>query len=210
MSSTEANDNSHYFEADPDLASNPRTIELVLPDVYLSLGTDSGVFSNRKIDSGSRFLLQEHPAIDVAVQNILDVGCGYGPIALAAAVRAPHAQVLGVDVNTKALDLARANAAANNVGNASFFLPDEVDPTLRFDLILSNPPIRIGKQPLHELLELWLDRLSPDGRAWMVVQKHLGSDSLADWMTTQGWETTRLGSRKGFRILETLPRATEN
>lgn len=206
MPSTDANGNSHYFDSDPSASSKPRTIELVLPDVFLNLGTDSGVFSNSKVDSGTRYLLQSHPAIPEGAANILDVGCGYGPIALTAAKRAPGANVVGVDVNTKALSLAAANAAANDVTNAQFMAPDEVDPNLRFDVILSNPPIRIGKQALHDLLTMWLDRLSSDGRAWMVVQKHLGSDSLADWLTAQGWHTTRIGSRKGYRILESLPR----
>ena len=200
---------SQYFDAAPTAASNPRTIELVLPDVFLTLGTDSGVFSNQKVDSGSRYLLQAHPPIPEPSENILDLGCGYGPIALTAAKRAPDAEVWGVDVNTRALDLARANAEANNIANARFGTADEVPVDVGFDLIISNPPIRIGKQALHELLETWLDRLTPTGRAWMVVQKHLGSDSLTTWLTENGWATTKLGSRKGFRILETLPRSTE-
>ncbi len=197
---------SQYFEADPSVASNQRTIELVLPDVFLTLTTDSGVFSNRKVDSGSRYLLQEHPPIPEGTQNILDLGCGYGPIALAAAKRAPDATVWGVDVNNRALELATANAEANNIANARFGTAEQVPADMSFDLIISNPPIRIGKQALHELLTIWLDRLTPDGQAWLVVQKHLGSDSLADWLTANGWATTRLGSRKGFRILETHSR----
>lgn len=198
--------NSQYFEADPTAASTPRTIELVLPDVFLTLDTDSGVFSNRKVDSGSRYLLQEHPPISDERANILDVGCGYGPIALAAAKRAPQATVWGLDVNARAIDLARRNAETNDIANAQFGTADDVPSELRFDVILSNPPIRIGKPALHALLTTWLDRLTPDGVAWMVVQKHLGSDSLAEWLTAEGWVTTRLGSRKGFRILETRAR----
>lgn len=197
---------SHYFDEVPSSTENERTIELVLPDVYLSLTTNSGVFSNRKVDSGSRYLLQDHPPIPPSVSTILDLGCGYGPIGLAAAMRAPDAAVWGVDVNARAIELAQANAAANDIANAQFCTAAEVPDGLEFDLILSNPPIRIGKQALHDLLTTWLDRLTPHGRSWMVVQKHLGSDSLADWLSANGWATTRLGSRKGFRILETLPR----
>ena len=137
------------------------------------------------------------------------MGCGYGPIALSAAKRAADAHVWGVDVNNRALSLARSNAETNDIANVQFGTADELPPDLSFDLILSNPPIRIGKQALHELLTTWLDRLTPKGRAWMVVQKHLGSDSLADWLTSNGWATTRLGSRKGFRILETQARTQE-
>jgi 16S rRNA (guanine1207-N2)-methyltransferase len=208
VSSTGTSD-SHYFEADPSVASNPQSIELVLPDVFLALTTDAGVFSGSKIDNGSRYLLQEHPPIGVDVETILDLGCGYGPIGLTAAKRSPQAAVWGIDVNTRAIDLANQNARANGIGNATFSTPDAISDDLRFDLIISNPPIRIGKAALHDLLETWLARLTPQGRAWMVVQKHLGSDSLASWLTTQGWETTRLGSRKGFRLLETRARTSE-
>lgn len=176
--------------------------------MYLQLETDSGVFSAASVDKGSRYLLQEHPPISSGASSILDLGCGYGPIALTAAKRAPEAQVWGVDVNSRAIGLATANAVANEVTNAHFGTPDGAPADLSFDLILSNPPIRIGKAALHELLTTWLDRLSPGGKAWMVVQKHLGSDSLAEWLTAQGWETTRLGSRKGFRILESHARET--
>lgn len=209
MPSTDASGNSQYFDADPSATSNPRTLELVLPDVFLTLNTDSGVFSAAGVDKGTRYLLQEHPEIPSGTNTILDLGCGYGPIALSAAKRAADADVWGVDVNNRALGLARSNAETNDIANVQFGTADELPPDLSFDLILSNPPIRIGKQALHELLTTWLDRLTPKGRAWMVVQKHLGSDSLADWLTSNGWATTRLGSRKGFRILETQARTQE-
>ena len=194
--------NSHYFTAEPTSTSRLNVIELVLPDVYLSLTTDSGVFSASRIDSGTRYLLQEHPPIDPATSNILDLGCGYGPIGLAAAIRAPSAQIWGLDVNTRALQLARHNAVSNSISNVVFTTATGIPPDIEFDLIISNPPIRIGKGALHELLRTWLERLTPDGKAWLVVQKHLGSDSLATWLTSQGWTTDRLGSRKGFRLLE--------
>ena len=197
------NGDAQYFDADPTVASRPKTIELVLPDVYLRLNTDAGVFSGDKVDAGTRYLLQEHPPIPEHTRTILDLGCGYGAIALTAASRAPHATVWGVDVNNRALALAKTNAAAHDITNANFGTSSEIAPDTTFDLILSNPPIRIGKTALHDLLTTWLMRLAPNGVAWMVVQKHLGSDSLATWLTEQGWPTSRLGSRKGFRLLET-------
>jgi 16S rRNA (guanine1207-N2)-methyltransferase len=195
--------NPHYFDADPSITSNPATIELVLPDVYLTLGTDSGVFSGGKVDSGTRYLLREHPPILGTTRMILDLGCGYGPIALTCAKRAPDAVVWGVDVNNRALSLATMNAEQNDITNASFGQPEDIPSDVRFDLIISNPPIRIGKAALHDLLDTWLSRLNDNGRAWLVVQKHLGSDSLGTWLNQQGWPTERLGSRKGYRILET-------
>lgn len=194
---------AHYFAPDPDVASQPRDIELVLPDVYLKLTTDRGVFSGEKVDPGTRYLLQTHPPIEGTTTSILDLGCGYGPIGLVAAKRAPQANVWGVDVNSRAIALANQNARANDITNARFGLADDIPADLTFDLLLSNPPIRIGKQALHELLSIWFERVTPGGRAWMVVQKHLGSDSLATWLNNQGWPTSKLGSRKGYRILET-------
>ncbi len=199
--------NPHYFDADPSITSDPATIELVLPDVYLTLGTDSGVFSGGKVDSGTRYLLREHPPILSTTRAILDLGCGYGPIALTCAKRAPAAVVWGVDVNNRALSLATMNAEQNDITNASFGQLEDIPADVRFDLIISNPPIRIGKAALHDLLDTWLSRLNDNGRAWLVVQKHLGSDSLSTWLNEQGWPTERLGSRKGYRILETRSRA---
>ena len=199
-----SSEGSHYFDAQPSVGSNRQQIELSLADVFLELGTDSGVFSAGRVDPGTRYLLQEMPPVPNETASVLDLGCGYGPIALTMARRAPAATIVGVDVNERALDLARANARANGIDTASFVTAAEVPSDQRFDLIVSNPPIRIGKQALHDLLSGWIPRLSPGGRAWMVVQKHLGSDSLASWMTDQGWPTTRLSSRKGYRILETM------
>lgn len=208
--STDTGD-GHYFESTPSAPSNRRSIELVLPDVYLELTTDSGVFASGGVDKGTRYLLRSMPeltSLPAPPLSILDLGCGYGPIALTMAKRAPGARVLGVDVNERALGLAEENATANGLANVAFAAADAVDPDQCFDLIVSNPPIRIGKAALHELLNTWLPRLNPGGRAWMVVQKHLGSDSLATWMTEHGWPTTRLSSKSGFRILET--RLTHN
>jgi 16S rRNA G1207 methylase RsmC len=120
------------------------------------------------------------------------------------ALRSPAARVWGVDVNRRALDLARVNAATAGVDNVTFCEPDEVPEDLSFATIWSNPPIHVGKQALHALLERWLSRLAPDGWAHLVVQKHLGSDSLQKWVNAQDWglTCTRLSSSKAFRILE--------
>lgn len=194
---------SHYFDDAPQTTSARRSIELALPDMFLTLETDSGVFSGAKVDAGTKYLLLEMPPIPAETSRILDLGCGYGPIALVAATRCPEAEVWAVDINSRARNLAADNAKSNDLSNVTVAAPDEVPSELRFDLILSNPPIRIGKPALHQLLERWLPTLSDSGRAVMVVQKHLGSDSLAAWLTAEGWPTTRLGSRKGYRILGT-------
>lgn len=195
-----------YFDDDPSVESAPRPIEVTLPDVSLTLTGDRGVFSADRLDSGTKLLLLEAPPLTEADETILDLGCGWGPIACVAATRAPTATVWAVDVNRRARALTAANAASAGVGERVHVAePDQVPPTLRFDRILSNPPIRIGKQELHRLLTRWLRCLHPDGRAHLVVQKHLGSDSLARWLVGEGFAVERLASRAGFRILEVRP-----
>lgn len=189
----------HYFDDDPTVQSDVRKVPLHLADLSFELEVDRGVFSATRIDAGTRVLLVE-AAKPGPAKTILDIGCGYGPIACAVAHRANDAQVWAVDVNSRARDLCAANAKRLGL-TITVSTPDDVPEDLRFDLIVSNPPIRIGKKNLHELLERWLDRLTPNGHAELVVQKHLGSDSLQKWLTEQGWATERLTSRSGYRVL---------
>ena len=191
----------HYFEPDPAVPSRARTVDLHLPDLSLRLTTDRGVFAADGVDPGTKQLLLDAPA-PAATGTLVDLGCGYGPIAITLARRAPAATVWAVDVNRRALSLCAANAKANGVDNVVVAEADAVPADLRVDAIWSNPPIRVGKAALHEMLSSWLVRLTPGGRAWFVVQKHLGSDSLARWLDDAGWSTTRRSSRGGYRILE--------
>lgn len=197
--------NSHYFDDDPSVKSDVRQVPLHLADLSIQLDVDRGVFSATKIDAGTRVLLVEAVRPGPA-KAILDLGCGYGPLACAVAKRAPGATVWAVDVNSRARDLCTSNA--NRLGlKVIVMAPEEMPAEQRFDLIVSNPPIRIGKKNLHAMLELWLDRLTPDGTAELVVQKHLGSDSLQKWLNEQGWPTVRLTSRSGYRVLVIKARA---
>ena len=165
------------------------------------------MFGSRGVDLGTMVLLREAPAAPAAGE-ILDLGCGYGPVAVVLALRSPDARVWAVDINERAVELARENAAAAKAGNVSACLPDEVPPDVRFDAIYSNPPVRVGKVPLHELLLRWLARLNPRGAAYLVVQRNLGSDSLATWLAEQGFRVARLKSKKGYRVLEVRPEAS--
>jgi 16S rRNA (guanine1207-N2)-methyltransferase len=194
---------SHYFDQDPAVPSRPRTVTLSLPDVRLDLTTDRGVFAGTSpaVDAGTLVLLRAAPAPPRA-GALLDLGCGYGPIAVTLARRSPGATVWAVDVNDRALELVEANAAGAGVTNVRAARPGDVPPELRFAAIYSNPPVRIGKEPLHELLGTWLPRLDGGAAAWLVVHKHLGSDSLARWLIGEGWPTERLGSQRGYRVLE--------
>ena len=192
----------HYFEPEPAIRSRRRQVDLVLPDVSLRLSTDRGVFAADAVDPGTKRLLLDGPPLPDGAADLLDLGCGYGPIALTMAKRAPRATVWAVDVNRRALALCAENADANGLKNVRAVEPDKVPVDLRLDAIRSNPPIRIGKQALHVVLVQWLERLTPAGSAVFVVQHHLGSDSLARWLDANGWPTRRLSSRAGYRLLE--------
>jgi 16S rRNA (guanine1207-N2)-methyltransferase len=193
---------AHYFNTDPAVPSRPSAVELVLPDFRAVLQTDRGVFAAGAVDSGTLELLRAAPVTPTVEGAVLDLGCGYGPIACALAHRAPSAEVWAIDINTRALDLTARNAAALGLEGVRAARPEDVPPDLRFAGIWSNPPIRSGKAALHDLLGTWLRRLEDGASAWLVVQKHLGADSLAAWLTDAGWAVTRVASRKGFRVLQ--------
>jgi 16S rRNA (guanine1207-N2)-methyltransferase len=189
-----------YFEKEPAVASSRREVRLALPDVTLDLVTDAGVFARDDVDPGSKLLLLEAPE-PAAAGDLLDLGCGYGAIALAMAARAPDATVWAVDVNRRAVELTAENAATNGLDNVRAVTPEDVPDGVRFATIWSNPPIRIGKPALHDLLRTWLPRLDAGAEAVLVVHKHLGSDSLAAWLEQEGWAVDRLRSRMGYRLL---------
>jgi 16S rRNA (guanine1207-N2)-methyltransferase len=192
---------SQYFEGSPTVGSDRRSVRVELPDVGFDLTTDRGVFSHGALDRGTRLLLLEGPPV-IEHGDLLDLGCGAGAIAVALALRAPAATVWAVDVNERARSLCAENAAAAGARNVTVAAPDEIPAAVRFRQIWSNPPIRIGKNALHALLDQWLDRLDEGGTAHLVVQKHLGSDSLAAWLAGEGWTVARRTSRAGFRILD--------
>jgi 16S rRNA G1207 methylase RsmC len=175
-----------------------------LGELALQLQADRGVFGSRGIDLGTLALLREAPA-PPSEGDLLDLGSGYGPIAIALAGQSPGARVWAVDVNERALQLTRANAEAAKTPNVTACLPDEVPPGIRFSAIYSNPPVRVGKALLHELLLRWLARLEPGASAFLVVQRNLGADSLASWLSTQGYAVERLKSKKGYRVLRVAP-----
>jgi 16S rRNA (guanine1207-N2)-methyltransferase len=188
----------HYFSARPNAPHRPGRVRVILPDVYLELQTDAGVFSPGRLDPGTRLLLDDSPA-PPADGDLLDLGCGYGPIACVLAARSPGATIWAVDVNERALELCARNAAHAGLANVRCVTPDDAGLPATVRAIWSNPPIRIGKPALHDLLRTWLSRL--DGQACLVVGRNLGADSLASWLDTQGWPTARLAARSGYRLL---------
>ncbi len=199
---------NQYFEPDPSVASQRHTIPLALPDLTLRLTTDRGVFAKDGIDPGTKLLLLEGPT-PAPNGNLLDLGCGYGPIAIALAKRAPTAKVWALDINRRALELVTLNAVECGTPNVRAVTAEDIPDDIRFEEIWSNPPIRIGKVAMQSLLVTWLERLTPEGRALLVVHKHLGADSLTRWLNEQGYAATRLTSRLGYRLLEVRPRLYE-
>jgi len=190
----------HYFDDDPDAPSSPVLVDVTLPDTAFVMETDRGVFSRGHLDTATSMLLRADLPI-AASGDLLDLGCGAGPIALTMARRSPDATVWALDVNARARELCRRNADRNTLANVRVVSPDDVPPDVRFATIWSNPPIRIGKPALHDLLDTWLARLDTDGSASLVVQKHLGADSLQRWLIGLGYRCDRVGSKAGFRLL---------
>ncbi len=178
-------------------------MRLALPDLHLDLLTDRGTFSPDRIDAGTKALLLDGAEVPQGPVDLLDLGAGYGPIALTLARRSPDATVWAVEVNERARDLCAENAAAAGLGDrVRVVAPDEVPADLRFSAMWSNPPIRIGKAALHDLLLRWLGRLADDGCAALVVQRHLGADSLARWLGDHGFTVDRRASKVGYRLLD--------
>lgn len=193
----------HYFSASPSSAENLRRIVVHLAGRDLEVTTASGVFSPERVDTGTGVLLANTPPPPPG-GDLLDLGCGWGPVALSLALASPHAHVWAVDVNERALDLVRRNAAALGLDNVTAATPDAVPDDVTFRSIRSNPPIRVGKSELHSLLERWIPRLDERGDAWLVVQRNLGSDSLQRWLAdtfAQGHSVHRTATGRGYRVL---------
>jgi 16S rRNA G1207 methylase RsmC len=194
----------HYFSQEPKSNYQPKEIELDIAGEVFKVSTASGTFSPLRLDVGTSVLI-DHLELAPQDGNILDLGCGWGPIALNLAKQSPKAKVWAVDVNNRSLELTATNAKTVGLTNIHTATPDSVPKDIKFAGIWSNPPIRIGKKELHELLLSWLPRLENGASAYLVVQKNLGSDSLQKWLTetlVDGYEVSRLTSVKTYRILK--------
>ena len=203
-----SNISDHYFSASPASAADRRPLAVTLAGRDVEVEVAGGIFSPGRIDLGTAVLLRSVPT-PPAVGNVLDLGCGWGPIALTLAMRSPDARVWAVDVNERALDLVRRNAEHLGLTNVTAAAPDDVPGDIEFDALWSNPPIRVGKEILHGMLHAWLPRLSPGALAHLVVQKNLGADSLQAWIAKEiaaAGTVTRLETSKGFRVLEVTAR----
>ena len=191
--------NGHYFDQEPASTELKGSVQLSLPDFSATFVTANNVFSWKKLDSGTKFLLLNVPVPETPPRNALDLGCGYGPITAVMEHRFPDTQIWGIDVNRRAIELAKSNIQNDET---KICTPDEVPKGVMFDLIWSNPPIRIGKKNLKSLLTLWLGRLNISGAAYLVINKNLGADSVQKWLENESWVTSRLKSLRGYRLLE--------
>jgi 16S rRNA G1207 methylase RsmC len=195
---------NHYFASSPEGPLVPREITVTLNGNRYAVVAAGGVFSPEHIDQGTQVLLTH---LDKAnpTGNFLDIGCGWGPIALALALHSPKATIYAVDVNERSLELTKLNAERLGITNIVVCKPNEVPYDIEFDEIWSNPPIRVGKVVLHEILTLWINRLTAGGTARLVVQKNLGSDSLHKWLIQEfspTFDSSRIDSSKTFRVLK--------
>jgi 16S rRNA (guanine1207-N2)-methyltransferase len=192
----------HYFSAEPSAPAQRGEIEFSVAGRDYRLAVASGVFSAGRLDQGTAVLLRKGDLPTAATAGVfLDLGCGYGPIAAVLATESPQATVWAVDVNSRARELTAANAETLGLPNLRVAGPDDVPGDVVFDQIWSNPPTHVGKAELHALMERWLPRLAPGGVAWLVINRHLGGDSLHGWLVELGWQVERMASQKGFRVL---------
>ena len=210
----------HYFSPRQSPADGEmRMIPVSARGKDLQMWVSDGVFSGRRLDPGTQELLRSLPQLGegrsvpggagsppAARAKILDLGCGWGPIATLLSLENPGSEVLAVDVNPRALALAARNAEINGATGVEAALAEEAlaecrTGGVRFDLIVSNPPVRIGKAALHQMLLDWLGLLAPDGEAWLVMNKNLGADSLLKWLGKHGFSAQKVASRKGFRTI---------
>jgi 16S rRNA (guanine1207-N2)-methyltransferase len=176
-----------------------RSVRVRLSDQDFVLESRPGLFSHQALDPGTDVLLRVAPPPSEG--DVLDLGCGYGPIAISLALRAPDATLWAIDVDDRAIELTERNAATMGLKNVRVLTPRQVPIGQRFDAIYSNPPFRLGKDEQRALLTGWLDRLGAGGQAFFVIKRNYGADSIQDWLTRHGYPTDRFASKRGYRVL---------
>jgi 16S rRNA (guanine1207-N2)-methyltransferase len=192
----------HYFSEQPQTDAKTHSVEFELEGTVFNLTAASGTFSSTRLDSGTRVLLKES-ALFPDSGTVLDIGCGWGPISLAVATLRPETEVFGLDVNSRSLELAQANAAALKLKNFKAVRAEQIPNELLFDGIWSNPPIRVGKAVLHQLMRTWIPRLKPGASAMLVVQKQLGAESFQKWLAESftEFDVAKQSIDKGYRVI---------
>lgn len=192
----------HYFSQQPDSAAKAHDISFSVGGINFQAKSESGTFSVQKLDRGTEILLRSYEEFPVK-GNVLDIGCGWGPISLAIAKHQPLTTVWALDVNQRSLRLTAENAKTNNLDNIRSVEAELIPSDLRFSGIWSNPPIRVGKSVLHGLMKSWLPRLEPGASAYLVVQKQLGAESFEKWLALEfpEMQVSRPDQNKGYRVI---------
>ena len=190
---------AHYFENDDTLKSKERQILVKINNINFSFLTDYGVFSKNGLDFGTRALLETLDTSKIS-GKVLDFGCGYGPIGIA---KTTNSEVHMIDINRRVLGLARKNVSLNHV-NVNIYESNIYEKvTEQFDYIISNPPIRVGKEILYKILFEAKEHLKENGELWIVVNKDQGAKSLVKDLEKE-YSVEIKNKKKGFYIIQCL------
>ncbi|QPC48025.1 class I SAM-dependent methyltransferase [Mangrovibacillus cuniculi] len=196
---------SHYYTSKPDVESKPQSFTFNLMGKDFTFTTDAGVFSKKEVDFGSRVLIDtfEEPEIEGA---IIDVGCGYGPIGLSLASSMPSRTIHMVDVNQRAILLSKQNAELNGISNVRIYESDRLAEIIAPSVaaIVTNPPIRAGKDIVHSIYEQSYDRLIENGELWVVIQKKQGAPSTVEKLESLFKEVEVVEKVKGYWIVKAI------
>ncbi|MCA1032753.1 class I SAM-dependent methyltransferase [Bacillus timonensis] len=195
----------HYYTKNPSVNSNPKVWQYELKGHRYTFTSDTGVFSKKEVDFGSKLLIDTF-VLPSSSGDVLDVGCGYGPIGLTTAKENPEVHVDMVDINERAVNLATENAKLNGVSNVSIYSSDLFENVTKtgFAAILSNPPIRAGKKVVHHIFEESFNRLIIGGELWIVIQKKQGAPSAIEKLSEIYGEVEVVEKKKGYFIIKAV------
>lgn len=192
----------HYYSNQPEVGHDRRHLEEKLRGQTFRFISDAGVFSKKGVDFGSKVLID---AMDIPENaEVLDVGCGYGPIGFSAARLAAHGHVTMLDVNARAVELAKENAKLNGIHNVTVLESDLFAAVegKSFDVVLTNPPIRAGKETVHAIFEQAYAHLRDGGTLWIVIQKKQGAPSAKAKLESLFGRVEEVTKDKGYRIFK--------
>lgn len=192
---------NHYYTNNSNLESKPKEIKAVFGDYSFSFLTDIGVFSKENVDYGTKVLL--NAIVPVEGKRILDVGCGYGPIGIVLGTLYPEHRIDMVDINDRAIELAKKNVKRNKLNNVTVFQSNMYENVVNeYSMIISNPPIRAGKHIVHAIIENAKDHLELDGELWIVIQKKQGAPSAKQKMLDTFGNAEVVKRDKGYFIIK--------
>ena len=186
---------NHYF-TNENVKSNERKITIKIKNISLEMMVDNGVFSKKGLDFGTRTLLEN---LNDVKGDVLDFGCGYGPIGIYLA-KTSKANVDMIDINLRSLNLAKKNADINQVNVNIFESNIYANVTKKYDFIITNPPIRVGKKILYQILFDAFQHLKEHGELWLVVHKDQGAKSLVKDLE-KTYKTEIINKNKGFFVI---------